>query len=684
LFRMWCTLWMGLAVMQTTSSANAENPKTSSSVTSPDGSIRLVFALVEGAPTYRVEKGSRVVLRSSKLGFKLRGGPSLHDQFETAKVAHDQVDRSWTQVWGECQKVRDRHNQMRVSLAGVSDAERRLDIVFRVFDDGISLRYEIPRQSGLGAIEIDEELTEFRMTADHRAWWIPAFQPNRYEYRYTDSPLSAMDKVHTPVTLQTSDGLLLSIHEAALTDFSSMALARKADFTLQAELFPWSDGVKVRGDLPLRSPWRTIQIAEQAGDLIESNLILNLNEPNRLKDVAWIKPGKYVGIWWEMHLGLSTWHAGPKHGATTPNAKHYIDFAAEHGFDGVLVEGWNIGWDGQWTQHPDRFNFTRAYPDFDLEEVCRYAHERGVRLIGHHETAGGVENYERQLEEAFALYHRLGVRAVKTGYVAHGQPIVRTDADGRRHKEWHHGQYMVRHYRKVVEMAAKYQIMLDVHEPIKDTGIRRTYPNMMTREGACGQEFNAWGGARRNRPDHTLILPFTRLLAGPMDFTPGIFDVLFEDARPGERVSTTLAKQLALYVVIYSPLHMAADLPRNYLAQPEAFQFIKDVPTDWAATRVLHAEIGDIVAIARKDRAGADWYLGAITDEHARKLNVRLAFLEPGQTYRAEIYRDANDADWATNPHAFVVERRKVTRATDLPLELTAGGGVAIRFRPEE
>jgi alpha-glucosidase len=249
---------------------------------------------------------------------------------------------------------------------------------------------------------------------------------------------------------------LLSIHEAALTDFSSMALARKADFTLQAELFPWSDGVKVRGDLPLRSPWRTIQIAEQAGDLIESNLILNLNEPNRLKDVAWIKPGKYVGIWWEMHLGLSTWHAGPKHGATTPNAKHYIDFAAEHGFDGVLVEGWNIGWDGQWTQHPDRFNFTRAYPDFDLEEVCRYAHERGVRLIGHHETAGGVENYERQLEEAFALYHRLGVRAVKTGYVAHGQPIVRTDADGRRHKEWHHGQYMVRHYRKVVEMAAKY------------------------------------------------------------------------------------------------------------------------------------------------------------------------------------------------------------------------------------
>ncbi len=525
-------------------------------------------------------------------------------------------------------------------------------------------------------------MTQFALTGDHRAWWIPAFQHNRYEYRYTDSPLSQTTKVHTPVTFETKDGLYLSIHEAALTDFASMALWRKQGNTFEADLVPWSDGVKVRGATPMTTPWRTIQIAETPGGLIDNYLILNLNEANKLSDVSWIKPGKYVGIWWAMHLGVSTWGSGPKHGATTENAKRYLDFAAKHGFDGVLVEGWNIGWDGDWVANGDKFSFTTPYPDYDLTYLADYARKRAVRLIGHHETSGAVEDYEGQMEDAFAMCQRLGIRTVKTGYVAFGQEIKRTSESGQEQGEWHHGQYMVRHYRKAVEAAARHQVTLIVHEPIKDTGIRRTYPNMMTREGACGQEYNAWGGQGHNLPDHTTILPFTRLLAGPMDFTPGIFDLLFEEARPDERVSTTLAKQLALYVVLYSPLHMAADLPQNYEAKPEPFQFIKDVPTDWEETEVLHARIGDYVTIARKDRHSDDWYLGSITDENGRMLEANLSFLDSNRQYVAEIYRDGHDADWETNPYPMTIEKKLVTSATKLPLRLAPGGGTAIRLRP--
>ncbi|MCP4593437.1 MAG: glycoside hydrolase family 97 protein [bacterium] len=652
-------------------------------VESPGKVLRVTFELQKnGAPTYRVDRFGFPVIGPSRLGFRLSGERSLDRDLRVASTTRGGVDETWTQVWGEEKHIRNHYNELAIELADSTGDSPRMGITFRVFDDGLGLRYHIPPSPGLGDIEITDELTEFAFTADHRAWWIPAYEHNRYEYHYTDSPLSRATKVHTPITFETSDGLYLSVHEAALTDFASMALWRKEGNTFEADLVPWSDGIRVRGSTPMTSPWRTVQIVDTPGGLIDNYLILNLNEPNRLEDVSWIKPGKYVGIWWEMHLDVSSWGSGVKHGATTANTRRYLDFAAEHGFDGVLVEGWNVGWDGDWGANGELFSFTTPYPDYDLASLADYARERGVRLIGHHETSGAVENYERQMDDAMALCRRLGIRAVKTGYVAHGREIQRTDGAGRRHKEWHHGQYMVRHYRKAVETAAKHQVMLDVHEPIKDTGIRRTYPNMMTREGACGQEFNAWGGSNRNQPDHTTILPFTRMLAGPMDFTPGIFDVLFEKARPHNRVSTTLAKQLALYVVLYSPLHMAADLPQNYAARPKPFEFIKAVPTDWEETEVLHARIGDYVTIARKDRNSEDWFLGSITDEHGRVLTADLSFLDPNRTYTAVIYGDGQDADWKTNPYSMKIERKSVSATTKLRLRLAPGGGTAIHFNP--
>ncbi|MFH1419491.1 MAG: glycoside hydrolase family 97 protein [Planctomycetota bacterium] len=650
-------------------------------VESPNRVLKVIFRLQGGAPIYEVARFGRTVIAPSKLGFELAGGPSLARGFIVDLVTRSSVDETWTQVWGEQARIRDHHNELRIALKAADEEPRRLNIIFRVFDDGVGFRYEIPGHPELKEVEIADELTQFAMTDDHRAWWIPAYAGNRYEHRYTDSPMSKTEKVHTPITFETNDGLYLSIHEAALTDYASMVLWRKDGNTFDVDLVAWSDGIKVRGATPLRSPWRTIQIADTPGALIDNYLILNLNEPNKLADVSWIKPGKYVGIWWEMHLGISTWGSGDRHGATTENTKRYIDFAAKHGFDGVLVEGWNIGWDGDWAKNGELFSFTKPYPDYDLELLAKYAQARGVYLIGHHETGAAVENYERQLEDAYALCERLGIRAVKSGYVGWGRNIRRTDESGKVHLETHHGQFMVRHYRKVLETAARHRVMLNVHEPIKPTGIRRTYPNMLSREGACGQEFNAWGGAERNHPDHTTILPFTRLLAGPMDFTPGIFDLLFEGHQGDNRVSTTLAKQLALYVVLYSPLQMAADLPRNYDAKPEPFQFIKDVPTDWEETEVLHARIGDYVTIVRRDRHSDDWYLGSITDEHGRVLTADLSFLSPGREYIAEIYCDGDKADWETNPYAIRIERMPVKSSMKLPLRLAPGGGTAIRFR---
>ncbi len=613
------------------------------SVASPDGTLRVTFTLDGEAPLYQVERLGRAVLNPSRLGFEFADAPPLGPGLVVADSARRSVDTTWTQPWGEQRLIRNRYNELRVLLEENEAPSRQMAVVFRVYEGGLGFRYEWPEQAALDSLVVMDEQTEFALATEATAWHIPAYRRNRYEYLYTRLPLAEIDTVHTPLTMETEDGLFLSIHEAALTDYASMTLARTDSTTLTADLVPWSDGVKVRATAPHHTPWRTIQIGDTAGDLLTDHLILNLNEPNALGDVAWAEPGKYIGIWWAMHLGQATWASGPEHGATTENAKRYIDFAAEHGFDGVLVEGWNVGWDGDWLENEQGFSFTEAYPDFDLEEVARYAREQGTRLIGHHETAGAIENYEAQMDTAFALYEDLGVRSVKTGYVDFGQDIERTGADGDTLYEWHHGQYMVRHFQRVAETAAEHRIAINAHEPIKPTGLRRTYPNFMTREGARGQEYNSPGGGG-NGPEHTTVLPFTRMLAGPMDFTPGIFD-LDATGEGANHVPTTLAKQLALYVVLYSPLQMVADLPENYEARPDAFQFIKDVPADWDTTLVLHAAIGDYVTLARKDRNSQDWYLGAITDGIGRTLTAPLYFLEPGQPYVAEIYADAPDAD---------------------------------------
>jgi alpha-glucosidase len=592
------------------------------------------------------------------------------------------VDETWTQPWGEVARVRDHHNELRVSVAETAAPARQFAVAFRVFDDGVGFRYEVPEQPSLRAFEITEELTQFSLADDARAWWIPSNRPrlDRSEMLYASSPVSVMDSVQTPVTMETHDGsTFIVIHEANLVDYARMNLRgpRMENRTLHAALAPHADGIKVRGRTPFVTPWRTIQVADRAADLAPSVLGLNLNPPSVLDDVSWIKPMKYVGIWWGMHIGTMTWSSGPKHGATTENAKRYIDFAAANGIGGVLVEGWNVGWDGDWIQNRNAFSFTQNYPDYDLRAVAAYARRKGVKLIIHNETSGGIDNYERQMDSAFALYHSLGLDAIKSGYV--------TDLTSEGHS--HHSQYMVRHYRRVIETAAKYGIMLDVHEPIHDTGERRTYPNMMTREGARGQEYNAWGGEGGNPPEHETILFFTRLLAGPMDFTPGIFDILIEretgrPRRPQEpRVRTTLAKQLALYVVLYSPLQMAADLPENYERQP-AFQFIRDVAVDWDTTRVLEGKIGDYVVVARRERNGQSWYLGAITDEEARTFEVPLSFLPPARSFVAEIYADGPGAHWLKNPLPVAISRRAVTAGSRLRIALAPGGGQAVRIRP--
>ncbi len=648
---------------------------------SPNGILQVSFTLENGAPHYSVTRFGREVIKPSKLGFILKNGNSLEGGFTIASSDKQLIDETWTQPWGEKKDIRNHYNELRVNLT--KESSRKMTVVFRVFDDGIGFRYEIPEQPNLSIFEIIDEVTEFALAGDHTAWWIPAYKWNRYEYLYKQSSVSEIDTVYTPFTMETENGLYLSIHEAALTDYASMTLARNGEHVLEADLVPWSDGVKVKTSAPMKTPWRTIQIADTPGGLITSYLILNLNEPNKLGDVSeWVKPGKYVGIWWEMHLRTSTWESGAKHGATTENTKRYIDFAAKYGFDGVLVEGWNVGWDGDWQKNGDLFSFTKAYDDFDIEALADYAAKKSVRLIGHNETSGGISNYERQMADGFSMYKRLGVRAVKTGYVSHGKNIKRIDENGEEQREWQHGQYMVRHYRKAVVEAAKHHIMLDVHEPVNDTGIRRTYPNMMTREGARGQEFNAWGSEGGNPPEHTTILPFTRLLAGPMDFTPGTFDLLFEKARPDNRVNTTLAKQLALYVVLYSPLNMASDLPENYEARRASFQFIVDVPTDWQDTQVLNASIGNYLTVVRQDRNSADWYLGSITDEEGRVLDATLNFLTPGRKYVAEIYRDGKNADWKSNPYDIEIKKVLVDNTTTISLRLASSGGEAIRFKP--
>lgn len=663
-------------------------------ISSPDSLIQLEFILVDNNPYYNVSYDNKKIVNNSALGFVFRDNQPIKQNLIIKKSFQRYFHEKWGTVWGTEDSVLNEYNELYVQLEESDNLKRLVNITFRVFNDGIGFRYDFPDQPNMDDVVIMDELTEFNLTGDHSCWWIPG-DYDSYEYLYNNTLLSKIDlrpynyqsrmdrylpnhrTVNTPITMVTADGLFLSFHEADLTDYAGMTLEARNNLSLKVNLVPWSDGTKVKTKVPFKTPWRTIIITDKAAGLLSSNIILNLNEPSIIKDVSWIEPMKYIGIWWEMHIGKSSWsmntiegswaNSSKIHGANTKNAKEYIDFAVKNNIKGMLIEGWNTGWEFWGNDALDYFDFATPYADFDLEEVVRYAKDNKVEIIGHHETGGQAENYERHLEDAFKLYNKLGIRAVKTGYA--GQIIPKG--------EYHHGQYMVRHYRKVLETAAKYKIMIDAHEPIHASGLRRTFPNMMTREGVRGMEYNAW--SEGNPPEHTTILPFTRVLSGPVDYTPGIFDLTFDQYKKEERVHTTLAKQLALYIVLYSPMQMAADLPENYVGNP-AFEFIKEVPVDWNKSVYLNSKIGDYVTIARKN--GTNWYLGSITDEFSRTTHVPLKFLDKDKLYKAKIFKDGKDADWNTNPYSLEIETKIVSRDDILRIKLAKGGGQAIIFTP--
>jgi len=672
---------LAFVAVPVTAQTVAQAPSGSQIVASADSPSRTVHVDLtvnaEGRVGYMVSRLGRPVIAESRLGFLFTDAPEMLRNFKAAGHTTRSFDQAWEEPWGEYRTIRNRYNELAVSFDEQNWLKRRMTVVFRLFDDGVGFRYELFAAPGFSQANIADELTEFNVAEPGTAWWDEALEWNREEYLYRRTPIEEIGTAQTPLTVRTASGLHLSFHEAALVDYSGMDLRRVQGRVLKADLMPSSTGPKVSRRLPMATPWRVIMIAPDAPALYKSaQIILNLNEPNQLGDVSWVKPMKYVGIWWAMHLDQATWNSGPKHGATTENTKRYIDFAASNGFGGVLVEGWNKGWDGDWFGRGFDFSFTEPYPDFDIAEVARYARSKGIAIIGHHETAGNIANYERQLGPALDLYQRLGIHAVKTGYVADAGGIQALGPDGKIHFEWHQGQVMVNHHMKVVKEAAKRQVAVNPHEPVKDTGLRRTYPNWISREGERGMEYNAWG-TPKNPPEHEANLVFTRMLSGPMDFTPGILSL---KGKGDTQILSTLAKQLALYVVLYSPIQMAADLPDNYLANPQPFQFIKDVAVDWDDTRVLAAEVGDYAVIARKQRGAPTWFVGAVGDEQERRVDVALNFLEPGRRYRAEIYRDSDDADYRTNPRGMVIEQRNVTAADRLAFRIAPGGGAAVRF----
>lgn len=667
----YCNIITVLLILISTACSNKSNE-----LYSPDGNVRLDFSIDENnVMAYSVRVNDSLFIQSSLLGFTEKNGVALSKGMKLQDTEFTSFDETWTQPWGENKTIRNNYNEMAVRLK--NDADVSLIIRFRAFNDGIGFRYEydIP---GADSLFVTDELTEFNIAKDGTSWSIPA-SFETYELLYRTLPISEIDNANTPMTFK-SGSVYASIHEAALTDFPEMTLKCTDGCRFKSELAPWPDGIKAKiAGEKFITPWRTIQIGSRAVDLINSSLILNLNEPCKLETTDWICPMKYIGIWWGMHLGVETWYEGKRHGATTANAKRYIDFAAENNIDAVVYEGWNQGWEN-WGGS-QKFDYTAPYDDFDIKEIADYARKKGVKIIGHHETGGNILNYECQLDDAYKWYSDIGINSVKTGY-AGGLP------DGHNH----HGQFNVRHYRKVVETAAKYHTTLDVHEPIKDTGIRRTYPNMMTREGARGMEWNAWSDG--NPPYHHVMLPFTRLLGGPMDYTPGIFDITYERIKNSPdrkqwnmkdskdcRVNTTLAKQIANWVILYSPLQMASDMIENYEGHP-AFQFFRDFDPDCDWSKALEGEPGEYVVIVRK--AKDKYFLGAATNDDAREVEICLDFLEPGCTYDAVIYADGDDADWETNPTSYKITKRQVTSEDKLQIKMARGGGQAIYFRPAE
>ena len=674
--------------------------QTKTVISSPNKNIQLGFWLSDkGTPMYELTYKNKAVLLPSSMGFELKQTmndialPALKDNLVIVSSSQSSSDTKWKPVWGDVKEIRDNYNQLSVSLSQKGDKAISFNIIFKVFDDGLGFRFEFPQQKNLGHFIVKEENTQFHLAGDHKAFWIPGdfdsneFNPNvtslsevnaedpKYAANIYAHQFFDKDAVQTPLMLKSKDGLYINIHEAALVNYPAMnLLINKKDFTLTSVLVPDALGNKAYLQAPAKTPWRTILVSDKATDMLASHTILNLNDPSVIKDPSWIKPTKYVGVWWEMHVGKSSWDsASGKHGATTANVKRYIDFAAKNGLDAVLVEGWNAGWEDWFGQYKENvFDFVTPYGDFDVKGLQQYAAAKKVKLIMHHETSASVTNYERQMDTAYRFMKKFGYDAVKTGYVGHIIP----------RGEHHDGQWMVNHYLRVAKKTADYKIMLDAHEPVRPTGLCRTYPNWLACEAARGMEFNAW--SEGNRPEHDVILPFTRFMGGPMDYTPGIFqlDLNYWDKNKKETIHTTLAKQLALYVTICSPLQMAADLPESYEKKMDAFQFIKDVAVDWDDSKYLEAEPGDYITVARKAKGKDSWFLGSITDENARTTTVDLSFLDAGKKYTATIYADADDASYDKNPAAYKITKQVVDNKTTLTLKLATSGGCAISLVP--
>ena len=678
---------------------------------SPSKTLTLNFRINQkGEFLYQLKYKDIQVIKESRLGIELKNSESLLDGFEIIEIDTNSFFEIWKPIWGEVKKITNNYNQVQIKLLQ-PESKRIIIIKFRIYDDGLGFRYEFPKQENLKHFIIQEERSQFALTGDHIAFWIPADYDSQ-EYVYTKSKLSEINSlkghdfieiytksipgenfIQTPLMLKTIEGLYVNIHEASLLDYPVYYLqVDKQNLILETHLCPDALGNKAYLQTPSKTPWRTIIISDKAESILSSKLILNLNEPPALENYEWIKPKKYIGIWWGMHIGIYSWNYSDevnikidevdwrtlspnnRHGATTERTKLYIDFAAKHGFDAVLIEGWNVGWEdwlGKWKENV--FDFVTPYPDFDIDEVTQYAKAKNVELIMHHETSSSVSNYERRLDEAFNFMKKYNYKTVKTGYVG---PIIPRG-------EHHDGQWMVNHYIRVLKKALKEKICINSHESVRLTGLHRTYPNWLSAEAARGNEFNAWSSG--NQPEHETILPFTRLIGGPMDYTPGIFQIKLDYYNPNSiyQVNTTLAKQLALYVIIYSPLQMAADLPENYERFLDAFQFIKEVPVDWKDTKVLYAEPGDYIVIARQDKNSGNWFMGAITDENPREFSIKTDFLDEGK-YVAEIYRDSESAHWKYNPMSYKIEKKFINKNSHIKLKLAPGGGFAIAIKKIE
>lgn len=675
----------GLALTSPALAQEASKTAPEVTATSPDGSIVLTVSTDnDSRPTYAISRKGKLLIAPSKLGFVLTDGLNMARGFTIESSDKATGNDTWEQPWGERRFVKDTYNQVTVRFQqGATYGQRRMSVTFRLFDNGVGFRYEIPEQPGLRTMKIAEETTEFDVVPKGTAWWIPGGEWNRYEQVYQKTPIDAVSTAHTPITMKLEDGTHLSFHEAALVDYAGYWFKRADGQKFRTTLAPSSRGPRVVRDLPFATPWRTIRIADDAAGLVENDLELNLNEPNKLGDVSWVKPARYIGIWWGMIRNDWTWAEGPKHGATTERTKRYIDYAAQHGFRGVLVEGWNKGWNGDWFGHGDAFSFTQATPDFDIEAITRYAAKKGVRLIGHHETGGNIANYEAHMDDGFALYQKLGVDVVKTGYVADGGGVIADtdrpgDARGPLRMEWHDGQRMVEHHLAVVQDAAKHHIAIDAHEPVKDTGLRRTYPNWVSREGARGMEYNAWGKFA-NGPDHEPTLVYTRMLSGPMDFTPGVLSL---EGANGP-LASTLAKQLGLYLAIYSPIQMAADFIEQLDKYPREMNFIESVPTDWSESHLIAGEVGDYAVFARKDRGSKRWFVGGVNDATARTVTLKFDFLDAGKSYKASVWKDGEGATYLTEArHKIAYDTRTVRKGDTLDVWLAPGGGTAIRLEP--